>query len=271
MGNQNQKSALVSGAGWIGHFTGLLIDEMHEQGFTDQQIHALVNGTKPSQNMLRQIVRGIKESQAPTFKEGEYAISLSNEEAIAWLIEKRKLDQASAITLITRWGALATELGYSGPIAWKVRAGFTLKQHAPQAGPCYEKFEYLQNWNFTDEPTKDCLVFWIPVIIPATRSKNKDEQLAVLAGLRGTKFPKHHLSDFGSAALLTTLILSEFKHSGKRVPENCDWVRTDTCGSDGDLLCLGSFDDGGLHCSGWWDDDRRSSYGAFALGVELEA
>lgn len=268
----NQKSALISGAGWIGHFAGLLVDEMREQGFTDQEIHALVNGSKPSKDMLSQIVQSLKENQAPAFEEGEYAISLSDEQAVTWLIKKRKYDQMAAHTLVTRWYGLARkEFNYTGPVAWKVRAGFTLKQHAPKVGPCYEQFKYLQDWKFQDEPTKDCLVFWVPVIFPVTRNMKKEGQLAALDKIgRYYGLPSGHLSSLGNATFLAALILAEFKRSGKWLPANCDWVRTDTQYSDGNLLSLGNFGESGLSCHGIRDDNCYPYLGAFALGVELE-
>jgi hypothetical protein len=43
-------------------------------------------------------------------------------------------------------------------VLWQVKAGFTLKKHAPLAGPCHEKFSYPQDWDLrNDEPTADLL------------------------------------------------------------------------------------------------------------------
>lgn len=158
----------------------------------------------------------------------------------------------------------------SVPLCYKVRAGFTLKQHAPQVGPCYEGFQYLQNWGFPDEPTKECLVFWIPRIVPGSVKKNVSEQMAHLAELRAqTKLPSHHLASFGSSALLAGLILAHFKVTGERVPLDDYWVRTDTCSADGSRLSLHWFE-GSLRCGAWhWGGERRARLAAFALGVEL--
>jgi len=162
-------------------------------------------------------------------------------------------------------------LNYGGPVAWRVRAGFTLKQHAPKAGPCFQNFQNLRNWNFVDEPTKDAVVFWIPRLVPESTSKNVSELMVLLADLRREfGLPETHLVNFGCSALLSALILAHFKAMEERVPLNCLWARTDTCNSDGGRLRLGYFDEVGLYCDLWlWDDVRHSRLVVFALGVEL--
>ncbi len=171
---------------------------------------------------------------------------------------------------VAKWRKLASDLGYDGPVVWSVKAGFTLKQHAPAAGPCYEKWDYLQNWKLqNDEPTADSLVFFIPRIVGT--SKNANEQKTALAELRRQyNLPTNHLTSFGSAALLAGLILANFKRKGERAPLNCCWVRTDTFHAGGFRLNLGDFDGQGLGCgSDWiWGDDRDDRLGVFPLGVE---
>lgn len=175
---------------------------------------------------------------------------------------------------VGKWRRLAAELGYAGPIVWKVRKDFTLKAHAPKAGPCYEKFDYLQDWNLkNDEPTTDALVFFIPRFLAGSKNKNVKEQLALLFETR-QRFGllEHHLSSFGSAAMLSGLILAHFKRAGERVPLNKEATRTDTLRSVGDRLGLGDFGGGGLGCGSWhWGGggDRDSDVGCFPLGVEL--
>ena len=169
-----------------------------------------------------------------------------------------------------KWRRLAAELGYAGPVAWKVRAGFTLKQHAPKAGPCVENFGYLQDWNLqNDEPTKDSVVFWIPRLLPGSTVKTADEQTALLADLRQRyDLPQTHLASFGSAALLAGLILAHFKITGERVPLDRYWIRTDTLDAGGDRLDHGGFGGRGLGCGNYgWDGHRRGNLGCFALGV----
>jgi hypothetical protein len=169
-----------------------------------------------------------------------------------------------------KWRRLAAELGYAGPVAWKVRAGFTLKQHAPKAGPCEQNFAYLQDWELrNDEATKDSVVFWIPRLLPGSTAKTADEQTKLLSDLRQRyDLPASHLTSFGSAALLAGLILAQFKLTGERVPLDRYWTRTDALNADGDRLVLGAFDEQGLDCGHYdWDDFRYGRLGCFALGV----
>ncbi len=173
--------------------------------------------------------------------------------------------------LVPKWRKLAALLGYTGPVAWRVNQGFTLKQHAPKAGCCYENFEYLQGWNLqNDEPTKNSIVFWIPRLIPESLGKNVQEKLALLASFREqVGLPAHHLKNFGSAALLAGLIFAHFKRAGERTPLNELLTRTDTLLVGGYRLRLGDFDSRGLFCGYWIQGDGRiSRLGCFPLGVE---
>jgi hypothetical protein len=173
--------------------------------------------------------------------------------------------------LVPKWRKLAALLGYTGPVAWRVNQGFTLKQHAPKAGCCYKNFEYLQGWNLqNDEPTKNSIVFWIPRLIPESLGKNVQEKLALLASFREqVGLPAHHLKNFGSAALLSGLILTHFNLTGERVPLNQLWTRTDTLLVGGGRLSLGGFVSRGLYCVYWGRGDGRGGIlGCFLLGVE---
>src|SRR3989338_1196750 len=118
------------------------------------------------------------------------------------------------------WRKLAVELGYPGPVVWKVKEGFTLEAHAPKAGPCYENFQELQDWDIqNDEPTKDSLAFWVPRLVTVSKSKNVEKQIAILAELRQRfGLPEHYLTSFGSASLDSGLILAHFKRTGERTP-----------------------------------------------------
>lgn len=172
---------------------------------------------------------------------------------------------------ILKYRSEATRQGIpvTTPLCYRVSAGFTLKTHAPQAGSCRENFQYLQNWDFTDDPTPDCLVFWIPRLVPGSTGKNVDEQKIHLIDFRNRlDLPSHHCSSFGSVALTAGLILAHYKATGEQVPLNDLWTRTDSCSSGGDRLNL-SWYSGELDCGNWyWDDGRHDSIGCFALGVE---
>lgn len=174
----------------------------------------------------------------------------------------------------TTWRKIAAALGYTGHVAWQVRAGFTLKQHAPMSGACYQSWKYLKEWNLqNDQPTKDSIVFWIPRLVPESTSKDVTSQLNLLAALR-TEYalPAHHCTSFGSAALLSALILAHFKCTDERVPQEKRWTRTDTFHVNGDRLDLGDFNKMDLYCCRWdWGDEGShgdGGFGCFLLGVE---
>jgi len=187
------------------------------------------------------------------------------------LSDNEVLEKLSETTL--NWRKLAVELAYTGPVVWKVKEGFTLKAHAPKAGPCYENFQYLLDWDIqNDEPTKDSLAFWVPRLVTGSKSNNVEGQIAILAELRQRfGLPDHHLSSFGSASLDSGLILAHFKRTGERTPLNGEWVRTNSLRAGGLRLVLGGFGAGGLDCSlwGWFGDRRAPRLGCFPLGVEL--
>lgn len=173
--------------------------------------------------------------------------------------------------ITANWRKLATEHGYTGPVAWRVREGFTLKEHAPRAGKVYDDFRYLQEWKLqNDEPTKSASIFWIPELLVDSKSKNVDQQKALMAETR-TRYalPEHHLSSFGSSALIVGLVLAHFKRTGERTPLNCEWARTDTPHEDGRRLCVGDFGEYGPFCSSW-NDSSDNDLGVFAVGVELD-
>ncbi len=153
------------------------------------------------------------------------------------------------------------------PICYRVRAGFTLKLHAPLAGPCYKKFQYLQDWNFAPEATEDGYVFWIPGVLQGSTSKDVNQQKQFLDETRiRLGLPAHHMSGFGRVALVAGLILAHFKATGERISLV---LRTDTCDSGGYRLIL-DWNEGELCCDGWrYDGEPCSSVGVPALGVEL--
>jgi len=189
-------------------------------------------------------------------------------EAVNILVEKYDHEKKSAKIKVLSWRNYAVTLGYTGPVAWQVRQGFTLKLHAPQAGSCYQNLTYLQSWNFYDEPTSDSLVFWVPRLAPDSTNKTAEEMLHH----RGFLWDKHtmpveHYKSFGSIALLFALILAHFKRVGEPIPLQY-YVASDTLLADGDRLIAGDFNSSGLYCYYWNDSDRIVNIGFFLLGVE---
>lgn len=221
---------------------------------------------------LQQIVEGrfeVQDAGSTIVNIEDYFLPFSDSDAITALMARGR-SQKLAERMVRVWRFLATSLNYTGPVCWQVKAGFTMKEHAPKAGPCYEGFQYLQNWYFPDEPTKDGIVFWIPRFLEESTGKNVDEQMTLLTDTR-IRFglPDHHLTSYGQASLLAGLILAHFKATGERIPQDQLWIRTDTRYADGYRLNLGRFVGRGLGCGHWecgggGDDDL----GCFPLGVD---
>jgi hypothetical protein len=170
---------------------------------------------------------------------------------------------------LAQWRKLAVAMDYRGPVAWKVKAGFTLKQHAPLAGPCYQKLDYLQGWELkNDEPTKDSLVFWVPRLAEKSTGKTVEEMEAYRTELRQkNNLPENHCTSFGSIALQFALILAHFKRTGQRVPLECYYAASDTLRAGGGRLVDGDFDERALVCDDW-SDLASALVGFFLLGVE---
>lgn len=164
---------------------------------------------------------------------------------------------------IRKWRKIAADWDYKGTIAWQVKAGFTLKG-AGKFGDCYQNFNYLQDWIFEDKPTKDCLVYWIPKVVPNSVNKNFEKQ-TLLVKMLG-KNNKLDL-EIGEAGLLAGLILAHFKIKKKKVP--VIYIRSNICNAAGFRLSLGYFGVLGLPCGRWFfDEERYVCLGVFALGVE---
>ncbi len=234
---------------------------------TDEELVVLVDHTSELKDFVAELVRRVVEETYFTY--------LSDEEAIEVLVDRKEYKRTEAERVVREWRQIATNLGYTGPVAVMVRAGFVFKIHAPKLGSCYKEFGYLQGWSLkNDQPTSDAIVFFVPRLVANSTSKNKDEHLKLLSELRKAhSLPEHHLASFGDVSLLAGLILSHSKRTGERTPLNLDWVRTDTVRDDKWRLLLGGFGDvGGLDCDCWsydGDDRRGSRLGCFALGVEV--
>lgn len=170
----------------------------------------------------------------------------------------------------TQWRKYAAALGYTGPVAWQVKEGFTLKLHAPLAGPCYGKLNYLQSWELkNDEPTQNSIVFWVPRLAEGSTSKTISQMEKLRLKLQQQyELPEHHATSFGSIALLFALILAHFKRTGERVPLKYFYAASDALHADGYRLFAGNFDGAGLRC-GYWGEDSCGDVGFFLLGVEL--
>lgn len=77
------KFAIVSGAGWIGGFTDLLVREMIRQGWTYESIHALVTNTKPEDQPIEAIVRGMRKGFPSAALAAKHGYTVDGEDALA--------------------------------------------------------------------------------------------------------------------------------------------------------------------------------------------
>lgn len=170
---------------------------------------------------------------------------------------------------VAKWRAYAASLGYTGPVAWTVKEGFTLKKHAPLAGPCYSNLDFLHDWDIKDdESTQNSLVFWVPRLAPDSTWKTAEQMATHRDALKQRcGLPTHHATKFGSIALHFALILAHFKRTGERVPLNFYYAASDAFHADGRRLVSGGFRGGGLGCS-VWGGRARGAVGFFLLGVE---
>ncbi len=228
----------------------------------EEQKVALANNPGKVKEFLKELVT--KEVQ------NTYVVALSDDGAVKLLVENKKYEsEERAKEIVANWRKYASNVGYTGPVAWKVKAGFMLKLHAPLAGPCYDKLKYLQNWNIrNDEPTKDSLVFWVPRLADGSTSQSIPQMEKLREKYRKNySWPVHHCKSFGSIALLFALILAHFKRMGERVPLNYLYAASDTFHVAGSRLVAGDFGEDGLYCY-YWREDARGFVGFFLLGVE---
>ena len=231
------------------------------KGLTDPQKSAFA--ADPAQ------VSAFLDARGKEIAESTFVICLSDPEAIKLLVKQKKCTLEQAEAMVKPWRKYASDRGYNGPVAWKIRQGFTLKTNAPLVGPCYDDLNYLQSWNFPDVPTEDVLVFWVPRLAEQSTGKTAEQMQVHRASERQAhNLPANHCDRFGSIGLLFALILAHFKRTGERVPLNYFYAASDTLHAVGDRLLAGDFRGSGLYCR-WWDGSVGSGFfGFFLLGVE---
>lgn len=214
------------------------------------------------------------------FKPREYFYQLTDGKAVKCL--RRKYGWEEARRIVGEWRQLAQSLGYTGPVAWRVRGGFTFKKHAPKLGQYYfkpkrkrgqyadEEIDDTKDWDWKDEPTRKAVVFWVPRLVKDSVRKEAAEQLALLGDLRRErKLPPNHLSFYGNAALLSGLMLTHYKLTGERVPLDEFRIRTDTNHGKSGGLGLVFSEEEGLDCVMWvWHYRKSDDLGCFPLGEE---
>ncbi|MFA6593760.1 MAG: hypothetical protein WCT16_00735 [Candidatus Buchananbacteria bacterium] len=217
---------------------------------TDEEMIALTNAPGKVKKFLAALVQ---EEIANTF-----AVPLSDAEV------QEKYPQFA--DRLAPWRKLAALKGYTGPVVWLVKQGFTLAK-APLVGPCYENLDCLQGCDFSFYPTDDCLVFWVPRLAENSTRKNIRAMEKHRAELKKRyKLPGDHATTFGSIQLQFALILAHFKHTGERVPLNHLYMASDTLPGNGRLIA-GSFGITGLDLR-HWPEYGLSNLGFVLLGVE---
>lgn len=200
---------------------------------------------------------------------GAFFVLLSDAEVHEWLCRHAGKDEAGAKRLISgyRRGTSEHEIPEVEPCHVLVQPEATFKGTIPQFGPCVHDFKYLQDWNFPDPPTQECLLSLIPMLLPGSIRKNVAEQRELLAQVRQRlELPEHHLAGFGAVTHLAGAALA-YKAAGRDIFDG-KWARTETCCADSCRLDL-FWGVGGLGCDRWdWDDERRGLVGVLACGVE---
>lgn len=159
----------------------------------------------------------------------------------------------------------------TGPVAWRVRAGFTLLNQAPKAGPCYDNLDYVRSWSIMDAPpTNDGLVFWVPRLAPGSKVSTADDMAELRQYLRKQfGLPSHHCTGFGSIPLIFALILAHFNRTHGRTPAELDYAVSDSYIAGGHRrLIAGNFGNAGLTCAAWNVANPYCGVGFFLLGVE---
>lgn len=171
--------------------------------------------------------------------------------------------------MIELYRQIPTEQEYLGPRVWGVMNGCTLKSTIPRSGRCHEDFRHLQKWDFDDEPTVSAVVFWVPRLLKGSVGKSRREQLVLLSKLRhNLGLPEHHLTGFGSAALVAALLVAELLFGENDTALVGSSVRTDTRRREGDFLKLGVTPEKLLSCTRYGKPCQDPILGAFALGIE---
>ena len=195
---------------------------------------------------------------------------LTDEEALAWLMEDAGQAEPEAQRLIAGCRKGASEQGLASTVSchYAVEAGATLKGTIPTLGPCVEDFQYLQGWTFPDNPTEACLVSGVPSALRETTNQNLEIQLRTLAAIEGRwGIP----SGFFSHELVPTVYTAGVALAHHKVTRhnmfNDLWVRTGSCHADGSRLSL-HWGGGQLYCGYWrWGEDGYPNIAVVALGV----
>lgn len=199
----------------------------------------------------------------------EYFLLLSNDKAVAWIVEYGKKSETEARQIVNGFRSKAREQGIADNVKIHalVHPGCLFKRDMPLMGPCWEEFASLQDWDFPDPPTEHCLVSWVPAPLAESTTQNVAEQTATLAAFKTTAdLPSWYEVSFGSATHVGGISLAHYQATGKD-PFAGLVVRTDICSAGGRRFRL-LWRKGRLYCDDCsWGDGRYNDLAVFALGV----
>lgn len=238
----------------------------------------------------RKKIRGFLQHLLEEEEKKTFAVPLRDEEACSLLIRRSNFSPENAQALISKWRRLAAELGYTGPIAWRVKAGFTLGNDPTESAQINRMWDEIkEQYPEGLGTTVESLVFWIPKALPPLqalspveakktpllfrhlrecRRDNAGEHKQQLEMIR-TRFdlPAHHLASFGSMTLLWLLIETYKKWCGGQVMELGMRVYTDL--ADANRVFLK--EDGRRQPSiiGIDDNKKVAGVGVLPIGVEV--
>lgn len=175
--------------------------------------------------------RSEKKALLPAININDFFTPLTDREARKFLIKRISCSASNAADLVAKVRRMFARESLHPPwlpVAWQVRAGFTLKL-AARVGPCAGDFQSIEELDFPDSPTKGGIVFSNLVEIPYTGNMSFAEQRAILSNLRKEyELPRRFLSSFVSASLLAGLMLAHYKRTGVMSPQGDTWALTDT-------------------------------------------
>jgi hypothetical protein len=200
---------------------------------------------------------------------GEFFVLFSDDEAVAWIRKWAGKTEEEARQIVQGFRTKARTHGVADTvhIHAKARPGATFKQDLPLMGPCWERFHYLQYWDFPDPPTEHCLLSWVPKPLQGGTNKDHVKQYALIAAFKAEAgLPGRYHVSFGSVGHVGGLVLAHF-NAYHEDPFGGRLVRTDTCKTGGFRLQLSWFTDS-LNCGQWYSDSNREpDLDVFAVGV----
>ncbi len=201
-----------------------------------------------------------------------YVEPLSDMAAIELLVKLKGYSPAYANTLVASCRRCASDHKHDGIAFWRVKAGYTVREHAAQDKNCRDSLQYVKYWNLpSDVPTKDSIVCWVPRLALDSTNKTICEMQKIRERLlESCNLSEPQDTEFGSIGLLFALINAHHKLTGERVPLALRYAVSDSTHGNSGHLMAGSHSEGNLNL-GHWDGSARADVGFFfLLVIELD-